>query len=50
MKSVHKQTTHDRRAETFHSSRNCSCATKNVGACRTLRRGSECVSGKKDFV
>jgi len=33
MKSVHEQTTHDRRAETLHSSRNRSCAAKNVGAC-----------------
>jgi hypothetical protein len=31
--SVHEQTMHDQRAETFHSPRNRSCARKNVGAC-----------------
>jgi len=36
----------------FHSARNRSCAAKKCWSvrCRTLRRGSECVSGKKDVI
>jgi hypothetical protein len=32
-KSVHEQLTNDPRAETFHSSRNRSCAGRHVGEC-----------------
>jgi len=41
-----------RTTRSFHSSRNRSCAAKNVGRMRfrTLRRGSECVSGRKDVI